>query len=131
MEGNGPKRRCKNQRLSCTSRNLKKETLNLKPKYICTGTNADPCKCCVCYLILCLFICFLIFEGFFFLIILHTSGPLLVLLPLWCGSLSPEGKNLIKTSYLVMSGPKYLTLCIMSACSSLYSFPSAAWRKTL
>lgn len=48
------------------------------------------------------------------------------LLPSLLGhSLSSAGRDLTETSYLGLSLPRSLTLCIMSDCGSLYSVPSA------
>jgi hypothetical protein len=51
---------------------------------------------------------------------------ILFLSPFLWGSTSPEGKNLMETSYLWPSVLRSLTLYIMSGCHSLYLFPSAA-----
>ena len=41
---------------------------------------------------------------------------------------SPEGRDLVKTSCLRLSIPRSLTLCIMSTCGFLYLFPCTAGR---
>ena len=42
------------------------------------------------------------------------------------GSLNTVERDLMETSHLGLSVLRYLTLCIMSGCGSLYLFPSAA-----
>jgi hypothetical protein len=47
------------------------------------------------------------------------------------GSLSPEERDLLETSYLGPSVLRPLTLCVMSGCGSLYLFPSTSGEASL
>lgn len=82
-----------------------------------------PMRSCTCCLSLWAFICssILMMERALFL----WCPPLSVILPLslplflW-GSLSPKKRNLMEASYLWLSVPWSLTLCIMSGCRSVF-----------
>ena len=64
------------------------------------------------------------------LLLWHLSYPLAVTIslhPLFQSSLSPERRDLMKTSHLGLSMPRSLTFCTLFSCESLYLFP--LWQK--
>lgn len=86
---------------------------------------------CVCYHGLCKLVCVLVLLGGRRFLCSRSLPPVLTPFPsppMSHSSLSPEGRGIMKTSYLGLGTPKSLSLCSLPSCRSPCQFLPTARR---